>query len=355
MVQRYNKISKTPKETQKKQQWAKSYSLYTTIKFLQNCHSSKLYKSYFNSLRCANVKLLTMDEKTEQMKITTTYCKNRWCYVCNRIRTAININHYLPQINEFANPFFVTLTLPTCPAEELKDRIEHILKAWRNIYKRSFNGKYIKEVAEKNITLNGVRSIECTLRPNNLYHIHMHLIVDGWHNAEWVVKQWLSLHPQANKLAQDVRKIYVKDEAEPLNIGGLMEGFKYAVKMSVNAKKNEDYERMDLVFQAFKGKRLFSAFGNIKALRLDEKDEDELMNIMAQDAGEELEARFGNETRSFVWQPDVYDWVDKRTGEMLIGEPLPNKIHSIVRSVEDQVTDGKLPKTAEEAKEKFKK
>ena len=134
-----------------------------------------------------------------------------------------------------------------------------------------------------------------------------------------------------------------------------MEVFKYAVKMSVNAKKNEDYERMDLVFQAFKGKRLFSAFGNIKALRLDEKDEDELMNIMAQEAGEELEAKFGNETRSFVWQPDVYDWVDKRSGEMLIGEPLPNKIHSIVSSVEDQVTDGKLPKTVEEAKEKFKK
>lgn len=355
MVQRYNKISKSPKETQKKQQWAKAYSLYTAIKFLQNCPTSKLYKSYFNSLRCSNVKLLTMDEKTEQMKLTTTYCKNRWCYVCNRIKTAININHYLPQINQFGNPFFVTLTLPTCTAEELKGRIEHFLKAWRNIYKRSFNGKYIKEVAEKNITLSGVRSIECTLRPEGKYHLHMHLIVDGWHNAEWVVKQWLSLHPEASKLAQDVRKIYVKDEAEPLNIGGLMEVFKYAVKMSVNAKKNEDYERMNLVFEALKGKRLFSVFGNIKALRLDEKGEDELMNLVAQEVGEELVARFGNETRSFTWQPDIYDWVDIRSGEMLIGEPLPKKIHSIVSSVEDQVTEGKLPKTAEEAREQFKK
>jgi hypothetical protein len=355
MVQSYNKISISPKETMKKQQWAKTYSLYNVIKFLQNCPDSKLYKSYYNSLHCAHVKLLTMDEKTEKMKITSTYCKNRWCYVCNRIRTAVNISHYLPQINEFANPFFVTLTLPTCPAEDLKERIEHILKMWRNIYKRSFNGKRLKEVAEKDINLNGVRSIECTLRPNGMYHIHMHLIVDNWYNAEWVVKQWLKLHPEAYGGAQDIRKIYVKTEAEPLNIGGLMEVFKYALKMSVNAKKNEDYERMNLVFEAFKGKRLFSAFGNVKALRLDEKDEDELMDIVAQEAGEELEARFGNETRSFIWQPDLYDWIDKKTGEMLIGEPIPDRIHGIVKSVEELIQSGKLPKTRDEAKIQFAK
>ena len=112
---------------------------------------------------------------------------------------------------------------------------------------------------------------------------------------------------------------------------------------------------MNLVFEAFKGKRLFSAFGNVKALRLDEKDEDELMDLVAQEAGEELEARFGNETRSFVWQPDIYDWVDKETGEMLIGEPLPNRIHGIIRDVEEFVQGGELPNTPEQAKRQFAK
>ena len=79
------------------------------------------------------------------------------------------------------------------------------------------------------------------------------------------------------------------------------------------------------------------------------------MNIVAQEAGEELEARFGNETRSFIWQPDLYDWVDKKTGEMLIGEPLANRIHGIVRNVEELVQGGELPKTPEQAKRQFAK
>ena len=350
MAQRYDKKNNSPNDTLKKQQWAKSLSQYFVMKMLKLCPDSKLYSSYFNSTKCTSTKLYTMDENGKG-KLTSTYCKNRWCYVCNRIRTAININHYLPQLNQFGNPFFVTLTLPTCTADELKDRIDHFLKAWRNIYKRSFNGDKLKEVAEKNIKLNGVRSIECTLRPEGKYHLHMHLIIDGWHNAEWVVKQWLKLHPEANKLAQDIRNIYVSNEAEPLNVGGLMEVFKYAIKMTTSAKKDEDFPRMNIVFETFKGRRLLSAFGSVKALCLTEQNEDELMDLAAQTC-EDLEVRFGNEVKSFTWQPDVYDWVDRKSGEMLVGMPIPTRIERIVKGSEEMTT---LPKTAKATRKKYKK
>ena len=62
-------------------------------------------------------------------KVTTTYCKNRWCQTCNRIRTARLINGYLPQIKELFQPVFVTVTLPTVGGKELKPRIEEMEKA----------------------------------------------------------------------------------------------------------------------------------------------------------------------------------------------------------------------------------
>lgn len=332
MAQSYNKISKSPKETIKKQQWAKSLSLHTAMQLIKNNPTSPLLKSYVNTCHCSRIKIWVKNEKTGEMEMKSTYCKNRWCYNCNRIRAAININHYLPQINQMGMPFFVTLTLPTCTAEELPERIKYFEDTWRKIYKRSHE-KRVKEINEKDIRLNGVRSMECTLRPNGMYHFHMHLIIDGWTNAEWLVQQWLKLNPQANMAAQDIRKIYVGNEAEPLAMGSLMEVFKYALKMTVNVRSSEEYQRMDVVFQAFKGKRLFSAFGNMKSLRLDEKNEEAVMDLVAQ-IDEEMQARLGNETSVWVWEKDVYDWVNKKTGELLVDMPLPDKIHNIVKDLE---------------------
>ena len=130
-----------------------------------------------------------------------------------------------------------------------------------------------------------------------------------------------------------------------------MEVFKYAVKMTTSAKKDEDFPRMNIVFETFKGRRLLSAFGNVKALCLTEQNEDELMDLAAQTC-EDLEVRFGNEVKSFTWQPDVYDWVDRKSGEMLVGMPIPTRIERIVKGSEEMAT---LPKTAEATRKKYKK
>ena len=330
----YKDISRKTKETLKKQQWAKSLSLYTVMQLIKNNPTSPLLKSYMNTCDCARLKIWTQDETTEEMKMKSTYCKNRWCYVCNRIRTAININHYLPQISQMGMPFFVTLTLPTCTAEELPERIKYFEATWRKIYNRSHE-KRVKEINEKDIRLNGVRSMECTLRPDGMYHFHMHLIVDGWTNADWLVRQWLKLNPQASILGQDITKIYVAKDFQPATKGSLMEVFKYALKMSIKKEEMtpEVFQRMDIVFQAFKGKRLLSAFGNVKALRLDEKSEDDMMDLVSQ-MDEELVVRLGNDTSIWKWEKDEYDWVNPATGEMLIGESLPKRVHKIVKDME---------------------
>lgn len=329
----YKEISIKTKETLKKQQWAKSWSLYIVMQLIKNSPTSPLLKSYMNTCHCARIKIWTKDENTGEMKMKSTYCKNRWCAVCNRIRTAIYISHYFPQISQMGTPFFVTLTLPTCTIEELPERIKYIETTWRKIYKRSHE-KRVKEINEKDIRLNGVRSMECTLRPDGMYHYHMHLIIDGFTNADWLVRQWLKLNPEAYKGAQNIKDI-LENDAQPLTRKGLVEVFKYALKMSI---KDEDltpevFQRMDKVFQAFKGKRLFSAFGNIKALRMDEKNEDDMMDLVSQ-IDEDMALRLGNETSVWKWDKDSYDWYNPATGELLVGESIPNKVHKAVKDME---------------------
>lgn len=170
---------------------------------------------------------------------------------------AVNISHYLSQLEEMENPYFVTLTLPTCTAKELPERIKYFEATWRKIYKRSHE-KRVKEINEKDIRLNGVRSMECTLRPDDMYHYHMHLIVEGKTNAEWLVQKWIKINKRANGEAQDFREI---------NKGEILVVFKFILKSLVNVhNKKEEYRKLDIMFQALNGKRLFSSFGRIKEL-----------------------------------------------------------------------------------------
>ena len=55
---------------------------------------SPLTKSYWNSFHCSNI--ILQDGKT----LTAKYCNNRWCTVCNRIRTGKLIKGYLPEFEK---------------------------------------------------------------------------------------------------------------------------------------------------------------------------------------------------------------------------------------------------------------
>lgn len=279
-----------------RQQKYKSITNHFAINLAMCNPTSELKKSYDNSYHCNSVRHFNGE------RMTSTYCKTRWCYTCNRIRSAININQYASQINDFAQPFFVTLTRPTCSIEELQNQIDEMEKSWRMLYNYSKK----KAIKEKGVFLKGVRTMECTIRPNGQYHYHMHMIVEGWANAEWIVSEWLKRNPQSSPNAQDIR---------PANAGALSELFKYAIKMPVDLTKADNFKRLDALFCILKGKRTLSTFGGIKALKVTEED----FEIESQ-VEKELIIKLGNEESIWVWQREVFDWVNKATGEMLIGE-----------------------------------
>lgn len=304
-------MSKTKQVDLKKQQKAKAVSLFICTNLSIHNPTSPMKYSYDNSYHCNRVKVYNGE------KMVSVYCKTRWCLTCNRIRTAININHYAPEFAKFGQPFFVTLTVPTCTADELPNQLSRIGKIWRIIYNSS---KKKKETAARlGIWLKGVRSIECTIRPDGKYHLHMHLIIDGFQNANWLIGEWLKRNLDANPKAQDMR---VADA------GSLVELFKYAVKLNKDLLVNADFKRLDQVFQTLKGRRMLAAFGGLRMATV-ENDED--FDVVAQ-GYQDLQLRLGEEHSTWVWDATIYDWVNPNTGELLIGEELDKRTLKIIKS-----------------------
>lgn len=249
---------------------------------------SELLRAYKNTLYC-NFRLTVGMDNT----LTGTYCKNRWCMVCGRIRTGVLINGYISQLQGLKDPQFVTLTLPTVNSKELPQRIKDIEIEWRKITDASLKGK--------RIDFKGIRKAECTVRPNGMYHYHLHLLVSGVDNAQWLVKQWLKRFPDANADAQDIR---------PADERSYKEIFKYFTKL-ISSKSDErvfdEFDRLDVIFTALRGKRTYQPFGGVKLVSED---------IDAKLYATELPKKFEGCQVGLIFRWVIQDW-ETQTGQTL--------------------------------------
>lgn len=236
-----------------------------------------LYESYWQTKYCSSV--LLQHDKT----ITSTYCNNRWCIVCNRIRSAKLIKGYLPEIRRFENPQSVTLTIVNVPAENLKIELTKMIGICSKInnlfrHKRDFRIK-------------GLRKIECTYNKEEIitsYHLHLHWIIEGVQAAEALKEEWLRNYPDAEPWCQKIK---------PANEESLIELFKYATKLVV--KDQGDVKALDVIFRAFKRKRVFQPVGLKRYV-------DENIN--------ELESQYIKDLTKavdmWVWKQEISDWIN---------------------------------------------
>ncbi len=258
---------------------------------LANIEGSPLTKSYWNTFYCSSV----MQKKGDHL--TAKFCKNRWCLVCNRIRTAQLIKQYLPTIQSWEEKYFVTLTVPNCPGEELKATIKEMKAVFNRIRQRitmQFRGK--KRAAQ----LVGLRKLEATYNPSRKdYHPHFHLIVNDRAVADDLRKYWLTHFQEAKWQGQDVRQA---DDRSALEM------FKYFTKLVSSHSKERLIlvDPLDVIFQAVAGERTFQAF-NVKVTK-------EATDEEAEALAEELTTE-----AVYQWQQDATDWVDIETGELLTG------------------------------------
>lgn len=201
---------------------------------------SPLKKSYINSFYCNEAIL------QEGAKASRKYCNNRWCSLCNAIRTAKAINGYKKPLEDLGNLKFVTLTIKSVKANNLPETISKMYKAFRYIHHNLLRLNY-------GIKLKGLRKFECNYNEEeDTFNPHIHLVLSGNGCEMLLIKSlWLNYFPlDTEPAAQDIRQA---DEDT------LQEMFKYFTKIVVNSDFNA--VASDLIFRAMKRKRVYQPLG----------------------------------------------------------------------------------------------
>jgi hypothetical protein len=266
--------------------------------------------AYASTARCA------AELVQDGVKVQGKYCRQRWCLVCNRIRTAKLRAAYQPEIATWADPHFVTLTIPNVEGTQLHDAIQKMTKRVALIVKgiRRTDGLEFRALRKVETTYNARRGD---------YHPHLHLIVNNGEAAHALVRRWMKAFPAADAKAQDVRRCEGPKATSEL--------FKYFTKLIV---KGLDGERtaphpavLDTIFKSVKGLRTFQPMGFVSRVTVD--DDDEAIEL---DAG--TVSPIPPDSRGRIrWQWIGDDWIDVGTGELLSGFTPSDSIRELVKRI----------------------
>ena len=232
--------------------------LTTQILFPLIDQKSPLEDAYWNTYHCNNILI------QQGQKLTASYCKNRWCIVCNRIRTATLMNGYLDQIKEFKNGAFVTLTRVNVVGADLRSEIDSMVKLFGLIQRKA------KRLGYNHTAL---RKLECTYssRLRN-YNPHLHVICSNMELATFIRKEWLKRNPKANEGAQDLK---------PITEHSAKELFKYFTKLITISKQRDNRgikqvelnaRALDTILQSIRNKRTFQTYGDLRLISEDIED-----------------------------------------------------------------------------------
>lgn len=284
-------------KTLKKRSISKYYTneiLYPLID-LKNANEQK----YWNTFHCVN----TLVQDTDG-KITAKYCKNRWCIVCNRIRTAILINQYYKPLSKL-DTRFVTLTTNRSSECRTEDELKEVLSDYKKTFTRVW-----RRLKTKYGSITAIRKIEVTWnRHKDHFHPHFHIIIENKNSsAEFLVTQWLKEYPQASCNAQDIS---VTDD------NAIMELFKYFTKMwsritdenTTKEKRVLPYpaEKMDIIFNAMYRQRTIQTYGG-KLTQVDDDFDTDLATVFTKEIREN--------SVIWNWEQECRTWIDYNTGEM---------------------------------------
>lgn len=214
-------------------------------------------QSYWNTYHCQN-KVYTADSR-----LYGRYCKNRYCTLCCAIRKADIINRYLPEVQKWEQPYFVTLTVRAKPLKSLNKVMKGMIRGFRLITskqrKRAQRGKGSR--------LMGIRSLECNYNPiKKTYNPHFHVIVPDEKSADLLINEWLRLWTPKWALKWAQNKSRITD-----NTKALIETVKYGSKifsepdMIKKANGGGDpkvyVSALHNIFLSMKGLRIFDRFG----------------------------------------------------------------------------------------------
>ena len=146
---------------------------------------SPLRLRYLAAMSCSNYLF------QDGLKITSRYCRQRSCLICNSILTMKLIKGYKASIDAMVEPVFLTLTFGRIQGVELKFTINSMKKQLSLIFKRLRVRKKRKGYAE--VKIDAICKFECVYDhfKKEPFHPHFHLIVDGLKNANDIKAEWI--------------------------------------------------------------------------------------------------------------------------------------------------------------------
>lgn len=293
-------VTPNPEENLRKKAQRKALTVFLSGKLIEL--NTPNIKAYRNMYYCNSV----LQQEGQELK--TSYCKSRFCLVCNAIKTANLINGYVPELKKMDDPQFLTLTIKAVGAKQLRMSINNMLKDFRKI-NQTLN-KYHK------IKLIAIRKLECNNNEQrNTYNPHFHLIINGLGNAILTQNMWLKLNPRSNKKGQDIR---------PADENSMIELFKYATK--IIAKGNLNAPALDVIYSALRRKRIIQPIGIKKFV---DEDEREKINY----------PQLADENTVWKWDDNNYDWYNENTGELLTGYIPTGEVKTLFERSEIQKPD----------------
>jgi hypothetical protein len=282
----------------------RAFSKYHTVKVLMPLIDLKngREKQYWNTFHCCN----TLEQNSEG-KIISKYCKNRWCIVCNRIRSGI-LHHTHRKSLETVPTRFITLTsnlTKKClTMSDLDATLDIYYKAWTKVWRNTKN-KYGK--------LKCLRKTEATFSfHNGWFHPHFHIILENNSDeADFVISQWKRIISEHDGFASKKG-----NKNLPMDEGAYAEIFKYLCKMydvTENKKTGKiDFvlpypaQKLDDIFSALKGRRIFQTYN--------------LSDVEIEDFEVENATIFMDEKRDYHtvwnWEQELKTWLDYSTGEL---------------------------------------
>lgn len=304
---------------------ASSKYISKTISFaLSKVYGSSLNSSYRRSYNCGDKVIV------ENGMAKSEYCKNRWCLVCNRIRTAQLMNDYLPVVDNWsAESYFVTVTIPNVTKSQLSIGLQKMQSAFTTIkrrMKRSYNLNFI-----------AMRKIECTYNSQrNDYHPHYHIVFKGEESGNVFISEWLKEFPEASDKAQDIRAA---------DINSTKELFKYFTKIFAKTGEkdnlgNDLYEfdpySMNPIFESMKGLRTFQTYGFKKKdyEKPENADYTQIINDTVDELGLDEKKIEVNENISdgvYRWVED--NWYNDNTGEVISSFRITTKIRNLINGI----------------------
>ena len=281
------------------------------ISIAQENGEPELEKSYWNTYYCQQ-NIITADGR-----LYGKYCKNRFCTLCCANHKAEMINKYYPIMRDWTEPYFLTLTVKACRANQLKAYINSMLKTFQKITE-----KHRKQHQRgKGLKLVGVKSLESNFNPvRNTYNPHFHIITKEKWMAEVILEEWLNRSKKGYTLRWS-------QNLQPVNNlqTGLIEIIKYGSKiftepdLKKKAKATDTayiyLNALDTILTAMKGKRIFDRFG---------------FNAPKNTKPKYTPAKLLSTYKEWEYNAESCDWINPITGEVLTHFKLPSNLEAIL-------------------------